>query len=31
MPQGRAALAQMMARERRVWGDAVRASGAKAD
>ncbi len=31
MPQGRAALAQMMARERRVWGDAVRGSGAKAD
>jgi tripartite-type tricarboxylate transporter receptor subunit TctC len=31
MPQGRAALATMMARERRVWGDAVRASGAKAD
>jgi tripartite-type tricarboxylate transporter receptor subunit TctC len=31
MPQGRATLAQMMARERARWGEAVRASGAKAD
>ncbi len=31
MPQGRTALAQMMARERARWGEAVRASGAKAD
>ncbi|MGX9964406.1 Bug family tripartite tricarboxylate transporter substrate binding protein [Roseomonas sp. F4] len=31
MPQGRVALAQLMARERRVWRDAVTRSGARAD
>jgi len=31
MPQGRAALAAMMARERQVWGEAVRRSGARAE
>ncbi|MGG5887590.1 Bug family tripartite tricarboxylate transporter substrate binding protein [Falsiroseomonas sp. HC035] len=31
MPQGRVALAQLMARERQVWRDAVARSGARAD
>ncbi|MBU8538372.1 Bug family tripartite tricarboxylate transporter substrate binding protein [Falsiroseomonas tokyonensis] len=31
MPQGRVALAQVMARERRVWREAVARSGARAD
>jgi tripartite-type tricarboxylate transporter receptor subunit TctC len=31
MPQGRAALAPMMARERQAWGEAVRRSGARAE
>jgi tripartite-type tricarboxylate transporter receptor subunit TctC len=31
MPQGRVVLAQVMARERRVWRDAVARSGARAD
>ncbi|MGG5817846.1 Bug family tripartite tricarboxylate transporter substrate binding protein [Falsiroseomonas sp. HW251] len=31
MPQGRAALAPLMARERQVWRDAVRQSGARAE
>jgi tripartite-type tricarboxylate transporter receptor subunit TctC len=31
MPQGRAALVPMMARERQAWGEAVRRSGARAE
>jgi tripartite-type tricarboxylate transporter receptor subunit TctC len=31
MPQGRAALAPIMARERQQWREAVQQSGAKAD
>jgi tripartite-type tricarboxylate transporter receptor subunit TctC len=31
MPQGRAALGPIMARERQVWREAVQRSGAKAD